>query len=284
MAMVGMHSSVFISKLPNSIHRFTNSPSSFSSIPCSRVPIFHSCLAISQVGVVLHPLWSGLRHKGVCIRHRNGKNGKNRRWNGRAVYCSLFGVGAPEALVIGVVALLVFGPRGLAEVARNLGKTIRSFQPTIRELQVRLWNLSPKWAELLGQIDILSQVSKEFKTTLQKEIGLDEVLPPATDSFKSKQPYAAENSQAQIERNVQKGHLFSNCRNSILRIVCMLKHRFHAGATLAYISADSTPPTKTAYSSEDLLKITEEQLKVVAAKQQITVGEQAADPSNGNFN
>ena len=31
-------------------------------------------------------------------------------------YASLFGVGAPEALVIGVVALLVFGPKGLAEV------------------------------------------------------------------------------------------------------------------------------------------------------------------------
>jgi len=29
----------------------------------------------------------------------------------------LFGVGAPEALVIGVVALLVFGPKGLAEVS-----------------------------------------------------------------------------------------------------------------------------------------------------------------------
>jgi hypothetical protein len=40
-----------------------------------------------------------------------------RRPNRRSVICaSLFGVGAPEALVIGVVALLVFGPKGLAEV------------------------------------------------------------------------------------------------------------------------------------------------------------------------
>jgi hypothetical protein len=37
-----------------------------------------------------------------------------RRRNG--ICASLFGVGAPEALVIGVVALLVFGPKGLAEV------------------------------------------------------------------------------------------------------------------------------------------------------------------------
>ena len=28
----------------------------------------------------------------------------------------MFGVGAPEALLVGVVALVVFGPKGLAEV------------------------------------------------------------------------------------------------------------------------------------------------------------------------
>jgi len=33
------------------------------------------------------------------------------------VYASLFGVGAPELLVIGAVALMVFGPKGLAEVS-----------------------------------------------------------------------------------------------------------------------------------------------------------------------
>ena len=36
---------------------------------------------------------------------------------GLVIRASLFGVGAPEALVIGVVALLVFGPKGLAEVS-----------------------------------------------------------------------------------------------------------------------------------------------------------------------
>ena len=32
------------------------------------------------------------------------------------VHASFFGVGAPEALLVGVVALIVFGPKGLAEV------------------------------------------------------------------------------------------------------------------------------------------------------------------------
>ena len=39
------------------------------------------------------------------------------RCKGKVIQASLFGVGAPEALVIGVVALLVFGPKGLAEVS-----------------------------------------------------------------------------------------------------------------------------------------------------------------------
>lgn len=44
-----------------------------------------------------------------------GISGGKERYIGR-ICASLFGVGAPEALVIGVVALLVFGPKGLAEV------------------------------------------------------------------------------------------------------------------------------------------------------------------------
>uniref|UniRef100_J3MAH1 Sec-independent protein translocase protein TATB, chloroplastic n=1 Tax=Oryza brachyantha TaxID=4533 RepID=J3MAH1_ORYBR len=89
--------------------------------------------------------------------HRHHMESK-RRSRGTGVYASLFGVGASEALVIGVVALLFFGPK-VAEVARNLGKTLRAFQPTIRELQ---------------------DVSREFKSTLGQEIGLDEV-PPSTN-------------------------------------------------------------------------------------------------------
>ena len=50
----------------------------------------------------------------------------------------MFGVGAPEALFISLVALLVFGPRGLAEVARGwgslLGKARRRLDEAMAEL------------------------------------------------------------------------------------------------------------------------------------------------------
>nr|GMD53757.1 sec-independent protein translocase protein TATB, chloroplastic [Ipomoea batatas] len=100
----------------------------------------------------LYEYWSG----GFAERRRKCK--------GKGVYASLFGVGAPEALVIGVVALLVFGPKGLAEVARNLGKTLREFQPTIKELQ---------------------EVSREFKSTLEREIGLDDIKDLNQSTFRT---------------------------------------------------------------------------------------------------
>ncbi|XP_010442771.1 PREDICTED: sec-independent protein translocase protein TATB, chloroplastic-like [Camelina sativa] len=101
----------------------------------------------------------GLKHLGISLSTTKSSNPeKKRRCNkSMVIRASLFGVGAPEALVIGVVALLVFGPKGLAEVARNLGKTLRTFQPTIRELQ---------------------DVSRDFKSTLEREIGLDDISSP----------------------------------------------------------------------------------------------------------
>ena len=82
---------------------------------------------------------------------------------------SLFGVGAPEALVIGVVSLLVFGPKGLADIAKQLGATLREFQPTIRELQ---------------------DVSREFQDTLRDEIEkpLDEIEKPLEDAVTGATP------------------------------------------------------------------------------------------------
>lgn len=70
------------------------------------------------------------------------------------VHASFLGVGAPEAVMVGIVALVVFGPKGLAEAAKSLGKAARSLQPTIKEL---------------------AEVSSDLKQTIEDEIGLDEI-------------------------------------------------------------------------------------------------------------
>jgi TatA/E family protein of Tat protein translocase len=70
------------------------------------------------------------------------------------VRASFFGVGAPEALLVGVVALVLFGPKGLAQAVKSLGETLKTFAPTIREL---------------------TAVSTELKSTLEEEIGLNDL-------------------------------------------------------------------------------------------------------------
>ncbi|KAK9143793.1 hypothetical protein Syun_013193 [Stephania yunnanensis] len=187
--------------------RSTHSSLSNSLVSCSQTR--KSCLypSVPIVGITPFAPWTGLKHLGISITHKSVKIEKCR---GKVVYASLFGVGAPEALVIGVVALLVFGPKGLAEVARNLGKTLRAFQPTIRELQ---------------------EVSREFKSTLEREIGLDEVPQSMQSSNRSNTSVTASISESTPDLN-------------------------------------GTPATREPYSSEEYLKTTEEQLKAEAAQQQ----------------
>eukprot|EP01025_Chloroclados_australasicus_P040205 TRINITY_DN4187_c0_g1_i12.p1 TRINITY_DN4187_c0_g1~~TRINITY_DN4187_c0_g1_i12.p1 ORF type:complete len:240 (+),score=26.47 TRINITY_DN4187_c0_g1_i12:29-721(+) len=94
-----------------------------------------------------------------CFRSRNNRvrqgyrlsNSTSRR---KITQCSILGVGAPEAVLVAVVALIVFGPKGLAEAAKSLGQALRSFQPTIKEL---------------------TQVTSDIRNTLEEEIGLDDI-------------------------------------------------------------------------------------------------------------
>ncbi|KAL8557205.1 hypothetical protein ACS0TY_004589 [Phlomoides rotata] len=158
--------------------------SSFSN-PAISIPknaIFQHIKCIPKLGCSPFSQWNGLKHMGLSISRRSVKMERKGKCKGKGVYASLFGVGAPEVLVIGVVALLVFGPKGLAEVARNLGKTLRAFQPTIRELQ---------------------EVSREFKSTLEREIGLDDIDTPVPKrpSSNTTKP-TSEESGKDIESNV----------------------------------------------------------------------------------
>ncbi|MBZ8178953.1 MAG: twin-arginine translocase TatA/TatE family subunit [Oscillatoria sp. PMC 1051.18] len=40
----------------------------------------------------------------------------------------MFGLGLPEAVVIAVIALLIFGPKKIPEMGSALGKTLRGFK------------------------------------------------------------------------------------------------------------------------------------------------------------
>jgi sec-independent protein translocase protein TatA len=44
-------------------------------------------------------------------------------------------IGAGEIIVIALVALLIFGPKKLPEIARNFGKAINQFKKSYKEVE-----------------------------------------------------------------------------------------------------------------------------------------------------
>nr|XP_043615495.1 sec-independent protein translocase protein TATB, chloroplastic-like [Erigeron canadensis] len=265
--------------------------SSISHISCLKNPSIH-------LGLSPFSHWSGLKKHGFSISLQSLKLEKRKKCKGKnGVFASLFGVGAPEALVIGVVALLVFGPKGLAEVAKNLGKTLREFQPTIRELQ---------------------EVSREFKSTLEKEIGLDELNNPVQGNYTSNTvrpsstqvppdtqqnsqltviPPAATTEDSQVTSTTPTGSPEDPQETATSSAVTPEDNQ-EIATTSAVTSEDTQETTATSavtvedsqttvdtsngspdtkfYTSEDLLKITEEQLKALASQQQ---EEQSSSPT-----
>ncbi|XP_010317634.1 sec-independent protein translocase protein TATB, chloroplastic isoform X27 [Solanum lycopersicum] len=228
---------------------------SFSSISVTHNPKVHFFKWIPYSGL---SSWNGLKQLSISKSQFSVKIGRSRKNKGKGVYASLFGVGAPEALVIGVVALLVFGPKGLAEVARNLGKTLREFQPTIRELQ---------------------DVSREFKSTLEREIGLDDIkgsvqdtrnsstMSPSSDSsYKNSVADPTSTAEDDLERMMR----IADAEKQAEKDLAALLESRSESQTVSQEVADNSSSSDRAYSTEEYLKISEEQLKAAAQKQSET--------------
>lgn len=81
------------------------------------------------------------------------------------------------------------------QVARNLGKTLREFQPTIRELQVGPCDICLSFfVSFISEagfdshgalVFCMKEVSRDFKSTLEREIGLDDIKGSGQDTIKS---------------------------------------------------------------------------------------------------
>ncbi|MCA1840782.1 MAG: twin-arginine translocase TatA/TatE family subunit [Actinomycetota bacterium] len=52
-------------------------------------------------------------------------------------------LGAPEMILVAVVALIVFGPKRLPEIARTIGKAVREFKAATADFTNELTSLEP---------------------------------------------------------------------------------------------------------------------------------------------
>ncbi|KAK9795485.1 hypothetical protein WJX73_003749 [Symbiochloris irregularis] len=96
---------------------------------------------------------------GLDSLYRRAGRPSQRRRNLQKVQASFFGVGAPEAVLVVVVALIVFGPKGLAQAVKSLGSTFRTISPSIRELVTASSDLRTSFEEQIG----LDEIRKEFR-------------------------------------------------------------------------------------------------------------------------
>lgn len=88
-------------------------------------------------------------------------------------------IGTSELILIGIVALIVFGPRKLPEMARMIGKTMADFRRT----------------------------TNDFKSTWEKEVNLDEAENQSKNNIEAPKP---------VEQTIQRETKQLTEQNSVL--------------------------------------------------------------------
>jgi len=78
----------------------------------------------------------------------------------------MFGIGIPELLVIGAVALIFIGPQKLPSVLRALGRGMVEFKRASNEIRTTVQNEMDKVEEELHLNDI-----KEIKKEVENDLG-----------------------------------------------------------------------------------------------------------------
>jgi len=88
----------------------------------------------------------------------------------------IFNVGAPEVILIVLLALVIFGPRRLVQVMRDLGKWLRSIakSPIVRDF-VRTTEDIRKIPDELIRESGLDQDLKEVQRAAQEATRIDEI-------------------------------------------------------------------------------------------------------------
>lgn len=79
----------------------------------------------------------------------------------------MFGLGAGEILIILIIAFLLFGPKQLPEVGRQVGKAIRSFKDTADDLRK---SVEPELNMIQQEVKMVEQDFQSSMKEAEEEI------------------------------------------------------------------------------------------------------------------
>jgi TatA/E family protein of Tat protein translocase len=97
----------------------------------------------------------------------------------------MFNIGLPELLIIAAIALIVFGPNKLPELAKSLGKAMREFKKATEEVKESFEAETKDLEELKNTLtdeSLLADLTEEIATEPSAEIPASEA---STESLSS---------------------------------------------------------------------------------------------------